>query len=94
MDDQTENITLATPTKTEPAIHGAVEAPAKPLEPQIINGVKVYPPSYIPTKAVLHLPKKLLVSMEIEHIEGIHIACFLGITVFLFIGMWKRPDLR
>jgi len=65
-----------------------------PPAPQVINGVKEFPTSYIPLKAVLHYPKKTLVSMEIEHIEGIHIACFLSITIFLFIGMWKRANLR
>ena len=70
------------------------QAPIIPKGPEIINGVKVYPPSYIPTKAVLHYPKKLLVQMELEHIEGIHIAIFFGLTIFLFIGMWKRPNLR
>lgn len=65
-----------------------------PRVPQIENGVKVYPTSYIPVKAVLHHPKKTLVAMDLIHIEGIHIAFFLGLTIFLFIGMWKRPDLR
>lgn len=85
---------IASPVKEEGAHHEAAPLVIAPPEPQIINGVKVYPTSYIPIKAVLHYPKKLLVSMELEHIEGIHIAFFLGITVFLFIGMWKRPDLR
>jgi hypothetical protein len=62
--------------------------------PQIVNGVKVYPPSFIPTKAVLHTPKKALVTMDILHIEVIHIVVFFVITIFLFIGMWKRPNLR
>ena len=87
-------ITQATPLKVEEAHHGALEAPVAPPEPQMINGVKVFPPSYIPTKAILHYPKKALVTMELEHIEGIHIAMFFGITIFLFIGMWKRPNLR
>ena len=65
-----------------------------PPAPQVINGVKEFPTSYIPLKAVLHHPKKTLISMEIEHIEVIHIACFLGLTIFLFIGMWKRQNLR
>ncbi|MBC7540737.1 MAG: hypothetical protein H7281_18095 [Bacteriovorax sp.] len=87
--------TITTPAdKAEGDHHGAVEAPTAPPGPQIINGVKVYPTSYIPVKAVLHFPKKSLIAMELEHIEGIHIAFFLGLTVFLFIGMWKRPNLR
>ncbi|MDD4976053.1 MAG: hypothetical protein PHY93_16985 [Bacteriovorax sp.] len=78
----------------EGAHQKAPEAPVAPPAPQIVNGVKVYPPSYIPVKAVLHLPKKSLLAMEIEHIEGIHIAFFIGCTIFLFIGMWKRPGFR
>lgn len=73
--------------------HAAPSAPA-PLEPQVIDGVKVYPTSFIPVKATLHTPKKALVEMHILHIEGIHIAFFIGLTIFLFIGMWKRPNLR
>jgi hypothetical protein len=86
--------TIASPVKAEGDHHGAAEAPIAPPGPQIINGVKVYPTSYIPVKAVLHFPKKSLIAMELEHIEGIHIAFFLGLTVFLFVGMWKRPNLR
>jgi hypothetical protein len=84
--------TVATPPKAEGEHH--VEAPAVPLAPQIINGIKVYPTSYIPIKGVLHEPKKMLVKMDLIHIEAIHIVCFVGITIFLLIGMWKRPDLR
>lgn len=61
---------------------------------QIINTVKVNPPSFIPVKAVLILPKKTLIEMDIIHIEGIHIAFFILFTLFLFIEIWKRPNLR
>ncbi len=98
MEDNTELATITSkPVKaqaTQESAHHEVEAPLKPLEPQIINGVKVYPTSYIPVKAVLHYPKKSLVSMEIEHIETIHIIFFVCCTIFLFIGMWKRAGLR
>ena len=62
-----------------------------PREPQMINGLKVYPPSFLPTKAVLHTPKKSVVEMDLLHIEGIHILCFFMITFFLFWSMWKHP---
>ena len=94
MDDNTVQATNGAPVKLEGEHHSDVAAPIALPEPQIINGIKIYPPSYIPVKGVLHYPKKALVFMELEHIEGIHIAFFLGLTVFLFIGMWKRPDLR
>ena len=61
---------------------------------QVISTVKVYPPSFIPEKAVLHPPKKSLVEMDIIHIESIHVVFFVLFTVFLFIGIWKRPNLR
>ncbi len=90
----------ATPaTNTSPAAHegggheGITYNPKMP-EPQIINGVKVYPTSYIPAKAELHTPKKTLVELEGHHIEVIHVVIFIGLTVALFIGMWKRPNLR
>lgn len=67
---------------------------AKANEPQIVNGVKIYPTSYIPVKSKLDTPKKSLIEMKLMHIEGIHIAMFFGITIFLFISMWKRPNLR
>jgi hypothetical protein len=103
LNDNSENLdtvvkhpvdTLASPVKVESGHHGLTDAPVQPLEPQIINGVKVYHTSYIPVRAVLHYPKKSLISMELEHIEGIHIAVFFAITFFLFIGMWKRAGLR
>ena len=93
MDDQTKPAIIATPIKGE-GNHGTTEAPAVAAEPQLLNGIKVYPTSYIPVKAVLHYPKKSLIAMELEHIEVIHIAFFLGITVFLFFGMFKSQGRR
>ena len=103
MDDQAELATIATPVKadtiatpvkTEGGHHAEASAPVLPPQPQMLNGVKIYPPSFVPAKGTLHLPRKSLISMEIHHIEGIHIVCFLSLTFFLFIGMWKRPNLR
>ncbi len=100
----TPAVVPSTATSTAPSeVHAAAPAGAnheevtynpKTPEPQIINGVKVFPTSYIPAKAVLHLPKKMLVEMQDWHIEGIHIVIFFALTIGLFIGMWKRPNLR
>lgn len=68
--------------------------PTAPAGPEVLNGVKIYPTSFNPSKAVLHAPRKKVIEMQEWHIEGIHIMFFLGITVFLFIGMWKRNGLR
>lgn len=73
--------------------HGAVYNPKMP-EPQIINGVKVYPTSYIPARAELHYPKKMLVEMQEWHIEVVHILVFFIVLFALFIGPWKRPNHR
>jgi hypothetical protein len=75
------------------AHHGAIYNPQVPA-PQIINGVKIFPTSYIPARAELHAPKEKMIELKEWHIEGIHIFIFLLLTVGLFIGMWKRPNLR
>ena len=74
--------------------HEVVTYNPKIPEPQIINGIKVFPTAYIPAKAQLHPPKKMLAEMQEWHIEGIHIVIFFVLTIGLFIGMWKRPNLR
>lgn len=92
-------VNSAAPATSEaPAVHhegheGVTYDPKMP-EPQMVNGVKVFPTSYIPAKAVLHTPKKMLVEMQEWHIEGIHIAIFFAITIGLFLGVWKRPNFR
>jgi len=68
----------------------AFEAP----QAEIVNGVKVFPTSYIPARAQLRLPKKMMVELQEWHIEGIHIVIFLLLTVGLFITKWNKPDLR
>ena len=94
MDDNTNT---APKEQLAPATeHGATPAAAAPTtrEPEMLNGVKVYPTSYLPVKATLNGPKKTLVSMDLIHIEGIHIGFFILCTIFLFYGMRKRPNLR
>lgn len=99
MDNQT------TPTQTAPVQAPAVNEHAVPSHeaatynpqtpaPQMINGVKVFPTSYIPAKAELHTPKKMMAELQDWHIEGIHIVIFFILIIVLFIGMWKRPNLR
>lgn len=77
------------------AQHSASDVPAPVArQPEMLNGVKVYPPSFVPAKAALHTPKKALIYMDLIHIEGMHIGFFILCTIFLFYGMWKRPNLR
>lgn len=83
MDDQ--NTSHAAPTAV---------AEVTPEAPQMINGIKVYPTSYLPAKATLETPRKSQAEMHILHIEGIHIVMFLVLTFIMFVGMWKRPNLR
>jgi hypothetical protein len=83
----------ATTPGAEGGEHHATYNPKMP-EPQIINGVKVYPTSYIPARAELHYPKKMLIEMQEWHIEAVHILVFFIILFALFIGPWKRPNHR
>lgn len=82
------------PTAQAAAPHEATTYNPKMPEPQVINGVKVYPTSYIPAKAELHFPKPMLVEMKEWHIEAVHIAVFFLVLIFLFISPWKRPNKR
>lgn len=68
-------------------------APVAPT-PEIINGVKIYPTSYMPVRSELHAPKKMLAELQEWHIEAVHIVIFFAITIILFISKWKRPGLR
>lgn len=76
------------------AHHEAQTYNPKMPEPQIINGVKVYPTSYVPARAELHLPKPMMAEMKEWHIEAVHVVVFFLVLFFLFIGPWKRPDQR
>lgn len=80
-------------TATAGEAHGATYNPKMP-EPQMLNGVKVYPTSYIPAKAQLHYPKPMLIEMKDWHIEVVHIVVFFLVLFILFIGAWKRPNHR
>lgn len=58
------------------------------------SGIKVYPTSFVPAKAYMEpsrIPTAKLSGLEIE---VVHVIIFVLLTVFLFIGMWKRPNHR
>lgn len=55
---------------------------------------KTTKPSFIPEKASLEYPRKPSMALSLEHIEGVHIAIFIGLLAFIFIGVWKRPNHR
>ena len=48
-------------------------------------------PSYLPTKALLELPRNPQMKLLGIHIELVHIVIFALILVFLFAHMWKKP---
>jgi hypothetical protein len=45
-------------------------------------------------KAHLQTPRIKMTEMQEWHIEAIHVVIFFALTIVLFIGMWKRPNLR
>lgn len=56
--------------------------------------VKVYPTSFISVKGPMEpsrVPKAQLSGFQIE---VIHVAIFFILTIFLFISMWKKPNVR
>lgn len=72
-----------------------VETPPAPVVPEVLaNGVKVYPTSFIPLKAPIEPSRLPTAQMSNLQIEVIHVIIFVLLTVGLFIGMWKRPNLR
>lgn len=70
--------------------------PAAPAAPAATNdqGTKVYSTSYIPQKAVLHLPKPEKAALAHWHIEAVHIVIFFLLLVGLFYKMWIHPNQR
>jgi hypothetical protein len=95
MDNNTKSADkIENPHQVQGTSHEVVTYNPKMPEPQMINGVKVYPTSFIPAKAELHYPKKMLAELHVLHIEGVHVVIFFLLTFAMFIGMWKRPNLR
>lgn len=76
------------------AEHTSTPEPVVAPAPEMINGIKVYPTSYIPARAELHAPKKMMAELQEWHIEAVHIFIFFTIMIVLFISKWKRPGLR
>jgi len=69
--------------------------PEVPKEPEVLaNGVKVYPTSFIPSKAPMEPSRIPTMKMSGLQIEVIHVIIFFALTIGLFIGMWKRPNQR
>ncbi len=72
-----------------------VVAPELPKEPEILpDGTKVYPTSFIPSKAPMEPSRIPTAQMSGFQIEVIHVVIFFALTIALFIGMWKRPNQR
>lgn len=77
------------------SMEGNKELQKVPGEPVInAQGIKVYPTSFIPLKGQMEPSRIPTAKMSGLEIEIWHVVIFLGLTVFLFIGMWKRPNLR
>lgn len=73
----------------------AEAAPEQPQLPEVnADGIKVYPTSFIPTKAKMEESRIPTAKMSGLEIEISHVIIFVALVVFLFIGMWKRPNLR
>jgi hypothetical protein len=72
--------------------------PAAPeVAPQpVINadGIKIYPTSFVPVKAHMEPSRIPTAQLSNLQIEVIHVGVFLALTVFLFISMWKKPNVR
>jgi hypothetical protein len=58
------------------------------------DGVKIYPTSFLPAKAHMEPSRIPTAKLSGLGIEVSHVIIFLLLTVFLFIGMWKRPGQR
>jgi hypothetical protein len=61
---------------------------------QAAPAVKVYPTSFLPSKAHLESTRIPTLKMSGLGIEVSHVIIFIGLTIFLFIGIWKRPNHR
>ncbi|MBC7712658.1 MAG: hypothetical protein H7177_04940 [Rhizobacter sp.] len=73
----------------------AAPAPELPKEPTVnADGVKIYPTSFIPSKAHMDHSRIPTEKMEGLTIEVIHVIIFFVLTIGLFYSMWKKPDVR
>ena len=67
---------------------------AAPESAPLVQGIKVHPTSYLAAKTEVVPPRKMLAELQEWHIETIHVIIFFVLLFCLFIGMWKRPNLR
>lgn len=58
------------------------------------QGLKVYPTSFLPAKSHIEPSRIPTAKLSGLGIEVSHVVIFLVLTVFLFWGMWKRPNHR
>lgn len=75
--------------KTAPA------APEVPPAPVVnADGVKIYPTSFLPVKSHMEPSRVPTAQLSNIQIEVIHVLVFFALTIFLFISMWKKPNVR
>ena len=74
------------------------EAPPAPELPKapVVNadGIKIYPTSFIPSKA--HMDNSRIPTEKLDglSIEVIHVILFFILTIGLFYSVWKKPNVR
>ncbi len=67
----------------------------QPPEPEVnADGIKIYPTSFLPVKSHMEPSRVPTAKMTGLQIEVIHVVIFFILIIGLFIGMWKRPNLR
>jgi hypothetical protein len=91
-----EQTTSSTTTTVEHAEHAeAAPVQEQPKLPETTpDGTKVYPTSFLPAKShmeVSRIPTAKLTGFEIE---VTHVVIFVLLTVFLFIGMWRKSSAK
>lgn len=59
-----------------------------------INGVKIYPTSFIPEKGRMEDSRIPTTEMSGFQIEAIHVVIFILLTYALFSGAWKKAGKR
>ncbi|MBY0413972.1 MAG: hypothetical protein K2Q18_07395 [Bdellovibrionales bacterium] len=81
---------------TEHNEHGTqavvVEEPKAPE--MTAAGLRIYPTSFTPAKAHIETSRIPTAKLSGLEIEVAHVVIFVLLTVFLFIGMWKRAGQR
>ena len=58
------------------------------------DGIKVYPTSFLPSKSHMDVSRIPTAKLSGFDIEVSHVVIFVLLTVFLFIGMWKKAGHR